>query len=325
MAAPSNPHDALFRALVDDIDRAAAMIRDHLPADLTALLADTPPRLRDATFVDEELRSSQSDRLFEVSLRDGRPALLYVLLEHKSTPDPRTPLQLLGYMVRIWDRYASREAARLAALPPIIPLVFYHGERPWTVATSILDCIDATDEVKAHLRDLRYILRDLGPIAYEQLSRQQALRAGLGALKFAFAKGLTPDLLVQVLRDLPDGDALETQILVYIVAVYDTAAATLTQALAQAKPGREGLLMPTIAQEWIKQGKDEGWAQGKAEGWAEAKAESILLVLETRFGPATPEVREGVRRTAPDHLDRLFQRALTAQSLDAVFDGSVQH
>jgi hypothetical protein len=28
---------------------------------------------------------------------NGRPVLIYALLEHKSVPDPRTDLQLLGY------------------------------------------------------------------------------------------------------------------------------------------------------------------------------------------------------------------------------------
>lgn len=65
MNVPNNPHDALFRALVDDIGRAGTLIREYLPPQIAARLAEGPPRLLDGSFVDEELRSSQSDRLFE--------------------------------------------------------------------------------------------------------------------------------------------------------------------------------------------------------------------------------------------------------------------
>ena len=87
--------------------------------------------------------------------------------------------------------------------------------------------------------------------------------------------------------------------------------------------------MPTVAQEWIRQGRAEGKAEGKVEGKAEgkteAKVENILIALETRFGPLDAGVVERVRRTAPEHLDPLFRRALTAPSLEAVFDDDWRH
>ena len=130
-----NPHDSLFRALLEKPERAGTLLREQLPPAIAARLSAAPPRLLDGTFVDEALRNSQSDRLFEVALTDGRPALLYVLLEHKSAPDPGTPLQLVGYLARIWQRYAGKKQARLKALPLIFPLVVYHGARSWDVAT----------------------------------------------------------------------------------------------------------------------------------------------------------------------------------------------
>ena len=72
-----------------------------------------PIRLVDASFVDAVLHQSHSDRLFEARLKDGGTAFVYVLLEHKAAPDPGTPLQMLGYMVRIWQRYAEDRASRL--------------------------------------------------------------------------------------------------------------------------------------------------------------------------------------------------------------------
>jgi hypothetical protein len=171
---------------------------------------------------------------------------------------------------------------------------------------------------------LRYTLRNPGAIDYERLSAERTLRAGLGALKFAFVKGLASALLERMLRDLPDGDVLETQVVLYIAGVYDMAAGTLRSAVARVKPDRESELMGIPAQEWMQQGRAEGEARGRAEGEARAKVESILIALETRFGPLNVDIDERVRRTAPERLDPLFRRVLTAPSLDAVFD-DVRH
>ena len=171
---------------------------------------------------------------------------------------------------------------------------------------------------------LRYVLRDLGPIAYEKLSTERALRAGLGAFKFAFVKGLTRDQLERVVRDLPDRDKLETQIMLYILRVYDVPPETLASALARAKPDRKGELM-TLAERLIIQGRAEGEAKGKAEGKAEGKTDAILITLETRFGPLAAEMEDRVRRTVPEDLDALFRRALTAPSLEAAFGEDTRH
>ena len=182
MTEPPNPHDRLFQALLEDPHRAGVLLREQLPATVAERLADDPPRLVEGSFVDEALRGTRSDRLFEVALRDGRAALLYVLLEHKSAPDPRTPVQLLGYMSRIWARYAGTDRERLRHLPPIMPLVVYHGRRPWDVAQSVLECIDADPELLALQQDFRYAVQSLRGRPYEQLSHDPAVRSALGAL-----------------------------------------------------------------------------------------------------------------------------------------------
>ena len=81
-SVPANLHDSLFRALVSDPERAAALVRDHLPGRTAGLLADSKPVPLDGSFVDEALRGSQSDMLFEVELASGDPAFLFFLAEH---------------------------------------------------------------------------------------------------------------------------------------------------------------------------------------------------------------------------------------------------
>lgn len=165
MAAPSNPHDNLFRALLDDPERARTVLHDYLPGEITAHFADDPPVPEDGSFVDEALRGSQSDRLFRVRLKSGRTADVYALLENKSEPDVGTPVQMLGYMARIWQRHIANHenpSQEARQLPPIIPMVIYHGHAPWTVPTAAIDAIAAEDDLRPYLRDFRSSWRRRG-------------------------------------------------------------------------------------------------------------------------------------------------------------------
>jgi hypothetical protein len=53
--------------------------------------------------------------------------------------------------------------------------------------------------------------------------------------------------------------------------------------------------------------------------------ETILVTLQTRFGPVSDDMEAQVRRSPPDLLDDLFKRALTAASLELVFTGDSRH
>ncbi|WP_295403841.1 Rpn family recombination-promoting nuclease/putative transposase [uncultured Thiocystis sp.] len=319
----------MFRALLDDPQRAAILLREQLPPELAARLSPEAPRLLDGSFIDERLRDTQSDRLYAVTLTDGTAALLYVLLEHKSAADPGTPLQLLGYMVRIWTRYAEGRAARLRQLPPILPVVLYHGVQPWRVPTSILECLAADAELREWLRDLRYHVRELGPIPYAERSADPAVRAVLGALCAVFARDLSVADLARILRDLPDGEALERQVLVYVVRHYKITETLFREALSQAKPEREEALHMTVAQEWIQrgvaQGMQQGLQQGMERGRLETLVETLIAILEARFGGVDAALRGRLAVLDLDTLRPLIRRAATIDTLDDLFEPPASH
>ena len=53
-----------------------------------------------------------------------------MLLEHQSTPDPWLRLRLLKYSIRIWER-DRRQHPDEEHLRPIVPVVWFQGERGW--------------------------------------------------------------------------------------------------------------------------------------------------------------------------------------------------
>ena len=146
--------------------------------------------------------------------------LVYKRLEHtcsrntKSTPDPGLPLQLASYMVRIWKRHAGPAAESLRALPPIIPVVVYHGDANWTVAGGLGELIAADDPELEFLPGSGCILRNLRTMDVTALSRNVDLRAG-----FMTMRREDPPIRPEVAESLLKGGELSRQIVDYILRV----------------------------------------------------------------------------------------------------------
>ena len=110
----------------------------HRPALLISVIGHDP-NLQDRSFVDADLRDTESDLLYSIKRKAGAPpAWLYVLLEHQSQPDRWIRFRLLKYCCRIWDR-SRVQFPRERRLRPIVPLVFYQGPGRWRHATEFAE------------------------------------------------------------------------------------------------------------------------------------------------------------------------------------------
>ncbi|MBF0133431.1 MAG: Rpn family recombination-promoting nuclease/putative transposase, partial [Magnetococcales bacterium] len=139
-----HPHDRFLKALLSDPETAGTLLRERLPKEVVAMLSDDPPELVEGSFVDATLRAHLTDRLYRVKTITGRAALLYVLIEHKSSPDVHICWQLLKYMVEALKQW-ERENPDWDYLPAIIPFVFYHGATVWRVPDEFLALVDAEE------------------------------------------------------------------------------------------------------------------------------------------------------------------------------------
>ncbi|KAF0117365.1 MAG: hypothetical protein FD149_1174 [Rhodospirillaceae bacterium] len=324
MSEVTHPHDRLFKGLLDQPGAAGALLRERLPPQVAALLTDDPPELMPGEYVDEALRDSRSDRLYRARLRAGGDLFFYVLLDHKSTPNASILLQILGYLPRIWWSLVDGGAGTLRSLPPILPLVVYHGARPWTVSLSLREVINAPEGLKSYLPDVRYDLVDLGPIPDPNLSAYPPLRAGLLVLKYSHRDCDAETVLVQAFTDAKDQPALFSMLTVYTTVVYSNVApAVLRHVIRTVKPEWEETMISIAAREWMAEGwakgKAEGRVEGEAKGLAEGKAETLLLLLRLRCGPLSPEIEERVRTAGGDQLDVWVRRVAHADSLADVF------
>ncbi len=326
--------------------RAAVQLADYLPPEVTARLdPDYPPEHIEGTAIDGEGRATQADAIFRVRMKDGDSARIYVLLEHKSQPDARTPLQLCRYILRLWIAEIESGERPPGRLSLIIPMVFFHGSGPWNVPLSITAMIDTPEGLEHLARNLEaYILHRLPDRAPDRLSS----RADVAGVLLALVRrgdDKIPDAEADVMvAAIGVGDSeLARYMLMYLTGQLRLSLERLEAALRRAGYDREAVepLKGTAAQAWFEEGEAKGEARGEergmavgvaqgravgiAEGMTGGKSETLARLLKRRFGPLPDKIQAHSAAATLDQLDRWLDAVLDAPTLGAVFGATSQH
>jgi len=329
----ANPHDRFFKKMLESPVAAQDLLRHYLPGDIAALLEVSEAQRVQSSFVNSRLKESFSDLIFEVPARQAGRAAVYVLFEHKSSPDPDTPLQLLGYLLETHRRLRRNRSCQL-----VIPVVFYHGASQWTVPMSFHEFLGLTsdDPFAKYEPNFTYHLCDLSRYSDEELKGGVLLQVVLLTLKHIFSDDLPAQLpriasLCAALYVQETGLQYVETLLWYLCTATDKVQAEeLQQAFGDALPEEGGIVMPTIAEQLVQQGRQEGREQGRQEGRQEGRLEGLLsglrLALEVKFGneglQLLPEIEQ---RADPSLLERLMdaiRHSTSPDELRQVYAGS---
>ena len=322
MSELRNPHDLFFRETFSRPEVARDFMTEYLPAKVVAVLDLNSLELQKDSFIDPELREHFSDLLYRVQQRDGNEANVYLLLEHKSSPDVQVALQLLRDMVRHWER-AQRE--KVKPLPPIIPVVVYHGQEKWQISENFMGLFQGPEALRPYWPDFSYELQDLGRYSTADIRGGVLLRVTAMLLMGIFDPSLRerlPDIL-RVLEGLKDGktalEYLESALRYLSAASKEITAAEMNKALNEAFKDDGGSIMGGFVEKWIEQGKQEGIKVGKQEGLEEgqqALRNTILDTLLLRFDASVPAISSRLEEINDlETLRELNRQAVAAESL----------
>ena len=321
------PHDALFKAVFEDPKIAAEHLAALLPAAVLRHLDLSQLKETRASFVDLELDEHHSDLLFEVPL-SGQDALLFLLFEHQSTPSPFMALRLLRYMLRIWERWQLAHPG-VRGLPPILPVVLYHGAARWNAGGRLSDLLlvdaDARADLGPYVPDFEYLLQDLSACSDEEFAGTALRHVALLLLKHIRDRDLADKLpgwtglLGEVLRSSGlEGLRLVLQYL--LEASESIGQADLVRLARRAERGPREAIM-TLAEKLREEGRQEmrGLAEKlREEGVSEGQRKMLLKLLGLRFGPLPEEAEARVRAASTEELSRWAERVLRAESLEEV-------
>ncbi|WP_052326461.1 Rpn family recombination-promoting nuclease/putative transposase [Halobacteroides halobius] len=156
-----NPHDKFFKETMTDLEVAKDFMNNYLPPEILDLINLDDIELEKDSFIEKELEEVFSDILYKVSL-NNKDAYIYLLFEHKSYTYKKISIQLLKYVIKIWElklKQTEREE-----LPLVIPMVFYHGRQEWNVGLNLSSLLaEIPEELEKYIPNFEYLLYDLSP------------------------------------------------------------------------------------------------------------------------------------------------------------------
>ncbi len=159
-----NSHDRFFNVLFSEKTEAMEFVAKTFPTKILDKLDLETLELDTTEYVDNKLRTNYSDVVYNCKYGNTQ-IKISLLFEHKSYIESYPHLQLLGYMLKIWLKQIKQKQK----LTPVIPIIFYHGEREWKNQkfTEYFDELD--DVLERFIPKFDYELIDISTFTDEKI------------------------------------------------------------------------------------------------------------------------------------------------------------
>jgi len=325
MSTHENSHDKLFKSALADRKDAAMELRAVLPPALASQIDFSTLEPVPGSFIDEQMRGSQADLLYTVRCA-GKETLLYVLMEHKSEVDRWTILQLLRYIVRIWEQCLAQKLPP-SMLPPIIPVIVHHSETGWTAPTHFQGLFEPTAMADSELRRLtpefEVLLDDLSHCSDAEIRGRAMGPAATLAFLFlrdsrregcVLAELLAWADLFRALDVIPEGRRAILRLFSYLLKVApNLGLKELAEQVQRAIPERNDIVS-TLAEKLLEQGEKKGLEKGRTEGYRAL----VRRLIELKFGTLDCVTIARLESADEAALERFSERVLTATNVDEV-------
>ena len=279
-----NRHDKLFKTVFSDPNEAASFFKSYLPAPLVEQIDWTSLQLTDKKYVDEAFQATESDLLYQAQLLGtNQMVMIYLLFEHQSEPSKWIRFRLLKYCCRIWDD-SFKTFPDQQQLKPILPIVFYQGERTWNYSTEFQELIEIGGLDPEYLPRFTHFLVDQSGFGLESFQGEVKARIAQLLLSQAFhgqiQKGL--EMLIHLLDEVEKTGGID-YIQVFLRYFWhiqeEVSPETLAQTIQEHSESQHlGEQAMSIAEQLIAQGEKKGIQKGIQKGFDKGE-----LVGEIRF------------------------------------------
>ena len=175
-------HDSAFKRWFDHKRMVEDLLRGFAPAAAVRDLDFDTLEPLPAEYAGDDMSRGRGDAAWRARFRGaeaGEWLYLLVLLEFQSTVDRHMAARILDYTGSMYLKLVRGGAAPPdGRLPPVLPIVLYNGERPWSAATEMRETIAAAGEDLAPFQPRqRYFLIDGHRFPMEDLPPDNAVSA----------------------------------------------------------------------------------------------------------------------------------------------------
>ncbi len=330
----SRVKDSSAKMIFGDATLCAQFLRGYV--DIPMLKDVQPEDIEDVTerYVHMFTEERNSDIVKKIRVHDGIqneneevPFYLISLIEHKSKVDYNVVMQVIRYMVFIWEDYEKEMERQQAGIsrtrdfryPPVIPIVFYDGEESFTAATQLHDRIRLSDVFGEYIPDYKCLLVQLRDFSNVQMMINKDIFSLLMLIdklqnmeEFAeLSKELSAEYLEEMTAGVPEYllniIAQIMEILLAKLNVPYEEAAAFTEQIRERRMGellanfkgydiQEARKKASIEgrEEGRAEGREEGRAEGREEGRAEGREEGIRKLIA--FGKKHEIPKEDIQK-----------------------------
>jgi len=227
-----------------------------------------------------------------------------------------TPVQMLGYITNIWKLYHKQTKNK--KLPPILPILIYHGDRKWDYGNRLSELIEDTPvAISDYIPDHKYLVYDFSSYSDAEIKGQIKLKIFLKLISHIFDddfdKGLREvlPLLIELRKKTTGLEYIET-VVKYILNIGEEISLSELDQKSKNISAEGSAVIMTIAEKIYHDGKEEGKEEGKIENMYEM----IEFALELKFGSKSKPFAKDIKKI--EDYEKLEEIKIAIRNYDSL-------
>ena len=281
-------HDSLIKKAMESPITARELLSEYLPAEFKDFINLDTLKIEKESFIEDDLKTKFSDIIYSAKTNDEKQhdALIYILLEHQSSPDYWIALRIWKYCLLLLERHAKDKNK----LPVILPLVLYNGQQKYNAPLNLWDLFTRPELAKKSMSD-NYNLIDLNVMSDDDINYEKHLSFLLYCMKHIHDRDLL-NMLKEAMSKCTNAliidkgqDYIHTKLIFWYTnsKIPEKNKQLLEQLIVDNLPKQdmEGI-MRSIADSYIDQGINKGIAIGEAREEARGVENTALNMLKQK-------------------------------------------
>jgi predicted transposase YdaD len=177
-------HDHFFKESMEHIVIAQGFAELLLPLRLTFDIDYNSLQIEKDSWINALLKLHCADILYRAKTKDTRKNIL-LLFEHKSSIDKSVAYQNYHNTSEVLEEELMQKKTSKKKLPPVIPVIIYHGEKHWNADNSLIQMFEVIKGAEKFIPQQKNIVIDLGIIPDKKIKGISEVRAFVLALKYS--------------------------------------------------------------------------------------------------------------------------------------------
>ncbi len=278
-------------------------------------------------FISRSFKKRFSDLIYRVKIKNIETYII-ILIEFQSKDNIYMPLRLLTYICLFLEdlikrRKKSKQNISSAGgyLPPILPVVFYNGEKPWRYATNTSSLFFSLPEtftnIEKYIPNFEFLLIDTANISDTELtSKEQSILANMFCAERYGNIQKSLEYFGKAIKYIKTNDHLLSIATTWFIMLMEDKGYSEAEIQAIADyVNNVGVDLEMLNSRLIK-ARNEIRLEGKLEG----EAESLIKQLKFKFGTIDDLTESKITQANHEQLDKWLLKILTINELSQLFE-----